>query len=53
MTRETVYDFQWDAAKAPASERKHDVSFEEATTVFLDAMALTVCDEAHSENEDR
>ena len=53
MNSETIYDFQWDPAKALANERKHDVTFEEAATVFLDAAALTVYDEEISENEDR
>jgi uncharacterized DUF497 family protein len=29
------------------------VNFEQATTVFRDAMALTIYDEANSDNEDR
>ena len=53
MNSETIYDFQWDPAKTLANERKHDVTFEEAATVFLDAAALTVYDEEISENEDR
>ena len=53
MNSETIYDFQWDPAKALANERKHDVTFEEAATVFLDAATLTVYDEEISENEDR
>jgi uncharacterized protein len=32
---------------------KHGVSFEQAATVFLDALALTVYDEANSQNEER
>jgi uncharacterized DUF497 family protein len=48
MSSETVYDFQWDPAKALYNARKHGVTFDEAATVFLDALALTVYDEAHS-----
>ena len=34
--------------------RKHDVTFEEeAATVFLDALALTVYDELNSQDEER
>jgi uncharacterized protein len=33
--------------------RKHGVSFEEATTVFGDPLALQVADPDHSEREDR
>jgi len=53
MNQETVYDFQWDAAKALNNARKHDVTFDQAATVFLDALALTVYDEANSQNEER
>jgi uncharacterized protein len=53
MSRGATYDFQWDPAKALANARKHDVSFDEAATVFLDAMALTVYDEANSDEEER
>jgi uncharacterized protein len=31
--------FEWDVTKAAANLRKHHVSFEEATTVFLDPHA--------------
>jgi uncharacterized DUF497 family protein len=47
------YNFKWDPQKAQANIRKHKISFERATTVFLDSRALTIYDEMHSENEDR
>jgi uncharacterized DUF497 family protein len=53
MDPETVYDFEWDPAKALHNARKHHVTFDQAATVFLDALALTVYDEAHSQAEDR
>jgi uncharacterized DUF497 family protein len=53
MNAETVYDFQWNAAKALYNVRKHGVTFDQAATVFLDALALSVYDEANSQNEDR
>jgi uncharacterized DUF497 family protein len=53
MHPETVYDFQWNPAKAIYNVRKHGVTFDQAATVFLDALALTVYDEANSQNEDR
>src|SRR5437868_4812822 len=53
MNSETAYDFQWNPAKALYNARKHGVIFDEAASVFLDAMALTVYDEANSQNEDR
>lgn len=53
MNQETIYDFQWDPAKALSNLRKHDVTFDQAATVFLDALALTVYDEANSLHEER
>jgi uncharacterized DUF497 family protein len=53
MNLEIVYDFQWNPAKALYNARKHGVTFDQAATVFLDAFALTVYDEANSQNEDR
>ena len=37
-------DFEWDADKAAANAAKHGVTFEEATTVFLDLDYLLVRD---------
>jgi uncharacterized DUF497 family protein len=45
--------YGWDAEKAKANLRKHDVSFEEAATVFLDPLALTFPDPLHSSGEER
>ncbi|HEV7763620.1 MAG TPA: BrnT family toxin [Thermoanaerobaculia bacterium] len=45
--------FEWDPAKARANERKHGVSFGEASTVFRDAYALHVHDGAHAWDEER
>jgi uncharacterized protein len=42
-----------DPDKARSDARKHRVSFEQAATVFLDVLALTVYDEASSQNEER
>jgi uncharacterized DUF497 family protein len=53
MNPETVYDFEWDATKARSNERKHDVRFEEAASVFLDPLALTVYDKSSSLDEER
>ncbi|HEY6561673.1 MAG TPA: BrnT family toxin [Polyangiaceae bacterium] len=30
-------DFEWDSRKASGNQRKHGVSFEEASTIFADA----------------
>jgi hypothetical protein len=53
MNQETIYDFQWDPAKALSNLRKHDVTFDQAATVFLDALALTVYDDVNSLHEER
>jgi uncharacterized DUF497 family protein len=45
--------FEWDARKAVANRRQHEVSFEEAKSVFLDEEALLIPDEEHSTEEDR
>jgi len=45
--------YEWDPKKAKTNLRKHGVSFEEATTVFLDPLAITFPDPDHSEDEDR
>lgn len=45
--------FEWDDAKADSNLSKHDVSFEEASTVFYDPHALVVDDDEHSYDEDR
>jgi uncharacterized protein len=53
MSDETVYDFEWDPVKALINVRKHGITFDQAATVFLDALAVTVYDEANSLNEER
>ena len=50
---EVVYDFEWDRNKADSNLKKHGVAFEQAATVFLDALAMTVFNEAHSQYEKR
>lgn len=50
---EFVYQFAWDTEKAAANRAKHGVAFELAATVFRDALALTLYDEDHSEEEER
>jgi len=34
--------FEWDASKARSNLKKHDISFEEATTIFGDPRAITI-----------
>lgn len=45
--------YEWDPKKAKANLHKHDVSFEEAATVFLDSLAITFPDPDHSSEEER
>ena len=45
--------YEWDPKKARANLRKHGVSFEEASTVFLDELSLTGDDPDHSIGEER
>ena len=44
---------EWDSDKAEANRRKHRVSFDEATTVFLDPLSATFPDPDHSVGERR
>ena len=45
--------FEWDGEKAKKNLRKHEVSFEEAMTVFYDPLSATFHDPDHSDNEER
>jgi len=45
--------FEWDGDKAALNFRKHRVSFDEAVTVFYDALAATFGDPDHSRDETR
>jgi uncharacterized DUF497 family protein len=45
--------FEWDDAKAQSNLAKHGITFEKATAVFRDPMALTFDDEDHSLDENR
>jgi uncharacterized protein len=46
-------DVAWDPAKAQWNLPKHGVSFDQAATVLLDPLALTVFDAGHSQHEER
>lgn len=48
-----MIEFDWDAAKAVANLKKHDVSFEEAQSCFYDEFAVQFFDEENSLDEDR
>jgi len=45
--------FSWDSNKARANLIKHQISFDEAKTVFEDENARLILDPDHSEEEER
>lgn len=46
-------EFDWDPATAAANIIKHDVSFEDAMSIFLDPLALSQPDDEHGAAEER
>jgi len=46
-------NFEWDEEKAKVNLKKHRVSFEEGTTIFLDPFSMTIPDPDHSIYEQR
>ena len=46
-------NFEWDEEKAKANLKKHRVSFDEATTIFIDPFSVTIPDIDHSLSEQR
>jgi len=46
-------NFSWDDSKAKSNIVKHNISFEEAKTVFDDDNARLIYDPDHSEDENR
>lgn len=47
------FHFEWDQNKNQSNHEKHDVSFEEAQTVFYDENAIEYYDNNHSSEEER
>ncbi len=45
--------FEWDENKAESNWLKHNITFEEAVTVFADPYLLFTEDSQHSEQEER
>jgi len=45
--------FEWDPEKDAANIKKHKVSFQEASSAFLDESGLLIDDPDHSDEEDR
>ena len=48
-----MIEFEWDEDKAAQNARKHEVEFEEASTVFGDPLSKTFPNPDHSIEEDR
>jgi uncharacterized protein len=48
-----AYSFEWDPKKAASNLKNHDVSFDEATSVFGDILSMNMSDPDHSEGEQR
>lgn len=46
-------EFEWDKTKAESNLLKHEVSFDEAKTVFNDPLYIDFYDPDHSDKEDR
>ena len=49
----TTIAFDWDPAKAASNAAKHGVTFDEASIVFRDPLALSIFDGASSVDEER
>jgi uncharacterized DUF497 family protein len=45
--------FEWDGNKAAKNRTRHNVSFDEAVTLFYDTLAATFDDPDHSKGERR
>ncbi len=45
--------FEWNPQKAKANLQKHQIDFEEASTIFDDPQFITFLDEEHSADEER
>ena len=45
--------FEWDEKKNASNKKKHDITFDEAKTVFTDQFARLISDPDHSDDEDR
>ncbi len=46
-------EFQWDERKNQTNIEKHQISFQEAATVFYDPCARVIFDPDHSQEEER
>ncbi len=47
------YDFEWDLVKTKSNLKRHSVSFEEASEIFLAPLQLSMPDNVYSEQKER
>ena len=45
--------FEWDVTKASLNKKKHNISFDEAKTVFFDENAILIHDPEHSDHDEK
>jgi len=48
-----VLSFEWDENKNRINQKKHGISFDEASSVFYDDLAILFDDPEHSQEEER
>jgi hypothetical protein len=48
-----MLNFEWHTEKALKNIKRHNVTFEEASTAFKDPLSLTIDDPHHSDDEQR
>ena len=48
-----MLSFEWDENKNRINQKKHGITFEEASTVFYDDLAILFDDPEHSQEEER
>ena len=48
-----MIEFKWDGAKAATNLKKHQVSFDEAKSIFFDEFGVQFFDDEHSFDEER
>lgn len=48
-----MLNFEWHTEKALKNIKRHNITFEEASTAFSDPLSLTINDPLHSDDEQR
>ncbi len=52
MSYDITHQFTWDPLKAQVNIQKHKISFDAASAVFNDPLAITVFDDSHSNDQE-